>query len=248
MKNIFVKLAIAIAIISISYSCKKEKSGILQAKVVFYFGDSLLKPDAHYNFTAMAKNYQFRMDVMKLYLSNITITNSTKQSVKLKDVVLANYLLNDKGIIIDSIPAGDYSNLTFNLGLDSILNNSKPGSFAFDNPLSTAQSMYWGMVKYRFAVLEGIVYDNMGTELNAISFHTGVDLVREKVFSQNIKIMEDKTTMLTIKIDISKVFTDPINTISPTSEIYTHTNPGKEYNISTKVMDNLVTGTTLNIQ
>ena len=148
--------------------------------------------------------------------------------------------------ISDTMIEGVYNSMNFNIGLDTALNNKKPIDFNASHPLSSAQGMYWGMLKYRFIVMEGIIYDELGKELNSISYHTGIDLSKTVTKNSSFEVKENSIVKFQVKFDLSKVFTATGNNINPETEVFTHSSPGTEYNIAKKVTDNLAIGTTIN--
>lgn len=244
MFSILKRYALILLFIPFIQSCKKEGNAPAKITFTYYFGDSLLKPDVKYPFTVNGVNYQFRMDVMKMYLSRIKMTG-TKQNYDIEDVIFFNYKNGSTFTLTDTIPAGEYNGFNFLAGLDSVHNNSNPSSFNINHPLSTAQSMYWGMLKYRFLVMEGIIYDASGKELNSVSYHTGVDLVKLSSTPKTIKADDQNPITIQVKFDLAKIFTASANTIDPTKEVFTHSSPGSEYTLANKVMTNFVAGTTV---
>lgn len=244
MKNKLYTTIVLIYIISNLTSCKKSGQGIVDITYSYYFGDSILKPDVKYPIKIEGKNYLFRIDVMKMYLSKLSYSSTAWGTKELRNVDLFNYKNGSSFNYKDTLPAGDYNKLSFNIGLDSNMNNMIPNSFSINHPMSTAQSMYWGMVKYRFLVLEGYLYDSTGKEINTISYHTGVNLVKEKVDLKNTSISEDNPISINIKFNVASIFTGS-NPINPTKEVFTHSNPGTEYDLANKVMENMNSGTTI---
>lgn len=156
-----------------------------------------------------------------------------------------NYKNGPVATLIDTIPAGTYNGFSFLEGLDTAQNNSSPSSYTFGHPLSTAQSMYWGMLKYRFVVMEGVLYDASGKELNSISYHTGIDLVKAVNSAKTFTANDENPVNIQVKFDLLKVFTATGNTIDPTKETFTHSAPGAEYDLASKVMTNLLAGTSV---
>lgn len=244
----YVKLLLPLAFLAIVWNaCNKEGAGFININYAYYFGDSLLKSDVKYNFVSGGKKYQFRVDVMKMYVARTALVNSGNAATELKDVVLFNYKNGSNLQVMDTTPPGEYTSFKFIMGLDTTLNNSSPSSFPISHPLSTAQSMYWGMLKYRFVVMEGIIHDSTGKEIGSVSYHTGVNLSRAKISTQSFKVSDNQTTNILVKFDLEKVFTAAGNNIDPTAETFTHSSPGIEYDIAKKVMDNFASGTTITI-
>lgn len=244
----YLKLLFPLTFIAVLFNaCNKEGTGYVAVNYAYYFGDSVLKSDVKYNFVSGGKKYQFRVDVMKMYVARTSAVNAANTATELKDVALFNYKNGSSLLVMDTTPSGDYASFKFTLGLDTVLNNSSPSSFPISHPLSTAQSMYWGMLKYRFVVMEGIIHDSTGKEIGSVSYHTGVDLSRVKTITQAFKVSDNQTTNISVKFNLEKVFTATGNNIDPTTETFTHSSPGVEYTLAKKVMDNLASGTTITI-
>ena len=236
---------IVLLLISILFlNCSKPilNTGSLQLNYRLYFGDTILQKDNQYPFSTFGKKYFFRPDVVKIYLSNVRTSNNI-YVLSYTDIALMN--LNDSNTL--SIFYNFKSNertspLEFTLGLTSEYNNSDPNKFPIEHPLSTAKSMYWGMMKYRFVVIEGSISDSNGVTLNNVSYHTGVDLSRFIVFKDALKLGVNHAAITDIKIDIKKIFTYPGQEINPVTEKLTHSSPGAEYELAKKITNNLESG------
>ena len=191
-------------------SCKKNDTN----RVLFFIKTTHQTPDS--------RNYNFSK--LKIYFSGFRIYDHSGNPTLLKDVVLVK---NTEDGFSFQFPNGNYHKLTFGFGLDSTLNSSDPTVFDATHPLSLEQDMYWGMIKYRFLVLEGSV-DSSSSKTNSpntpYSMHLGTDSIY-----QQITFIEQliQGSNIEITLDLDQVFkhaADPYNPIdfsnqSTTSEI-----------------------------
>ncbi|MBK7957087.1 MAG: hypothetical protein IPK03_02625 [Bacteroidetes bacterium] len=226
--------------------CSKQgDTSDVEVKFIPYFGNQELKLDSFYVLKSGDSIYQFRADVLKLFISNLQVVNEANVATKIADLNLYNLraILPATALTIKTtLPIGHYQSIAFNFGLNDSLNNLMPNTFSSEHPMSTQQGMYWPMQKYRFMVFEGFVYDKNKVELNSIAYHTGVNSYREIMQTLHFHVEKDQTTNIQIKIDFEKIFTQPGNAIDPTKEVFSHSTSASQLDLNTKIMDNLVKG------
>jgi len=191
--------------------------------------------------TIVLGDYDFNLKKFKLYLSNITLLRADGSSKLIKDILLADVGDNVTGQFSLNIEPDEFTAIYFGYGLDSIQNNSVPESFAREHPLSSFNQMYWTMLKYRFAILEGRsnLVDSLGSasdKLNA--YHPGTDvLYRTNTFPLNLKIKTDGSKTIVLSLDLEKLFNGS-EKLDLMAEPQTHSEP-VDFDIATKFMDNL---------
>lgn len=208
---------------------------MLQFAAKYYFGDSLVQRDRDYAFYSGGKKYMFRPDVVKMYLSDIQLIQTGGKAVSIQEVSLFQLQEGNVLSILAEVPVGAYQDCKFTLGLSADKNNSNPNDFTSDHPLSTAKGMYWGMLKYRFMVIEGKLLDSTGTILNGVSFHTGIDLSKSIALSKSFELSSDKSLVITCIIDLKPMF----DGLDPTLQTSTHSNPGADYDVAALVTNNI---------
>jgi hypothetical protein len=191
--------------------------------------------------TLVIGDYDFNLKKFKLYLSNITLLRADGSSKIIEDILLADVGDANTGQFSLNLDPDEFTAIYLGYGLDSIQNNSVPESFERDHPLSSFNQMYWTMLKYRFAILEGRsnYIDSMGTasdKLNA--YHPGKDvLYRTKTYPLDLRITSESLNTIVLNFALDKLFMGN-DTIDLLSESQTHSEP-VDFHIATKFMDNL---------
>lgn len=216
----------------------QTKIGLSDSSADFEIGDTL----------RLSTGYDLNLKKFKLYLSNVRLTNSTGSTVELEDILLADVGDPSTGAFSVKVPLGTYNQLSLGFGLDADQNNQIPENFDREHPLSSFNQMYWSMLKYRFAILEGRSDDwgqldgDTSDILNA--YHPGTDsLYRVVNYPINLKLEEGQSKAIELWVILDQIFaagegidlrTEP----QSHSELGTPAIPGDFY-IAKKFMDNL---------
>ncbi len=112
-----------------------------------------------------------------------------------------------KAFIIDSIEVGNYSNLSFDIGVDSVNNHST----VHLGELAPGSGMTWDWnTGYKFLLLEGEYVTP--TKNGALVFHVGEDKNYKSLsfnLSSNLKIEAGKTSIIKVKVNINGMFRSP---------------------------------------
>lgn len=192
----------------------------------------------------------FNLKLFKLYLSNLTLLDEESNEYLLKDVALIDVGDASTGSFTAEVPGNlNFTTLKMGFGVDAAQNNSDPTSFPDEHPLSSYNQMYWTMLKYRFAILEGRSNAtgsfNMGSDvLNA--YHPGTDPIYQTrtynfdnpTFSNSIKLV--------LKIDVEDIFySSPA--IDLATESSTHSE-ASDIHIAQKFMSNLAKSSSLEVE
>ncbi len=203
----------------------------------------------------MNTGYDFNVKKFKLYLSHVTLIGDNGET-ELEDILLADVGDESTGAFSSTVPAGNYTSLRLGFGLDAEQNNQDPESFPREHPLSSWNQMYWTMLKYRFAILEGRS-DNNG-QLNGDTtdilnaYHPGLDSLYKVVsYPISLNLSEGATQEIDLNIYIDQLFSagegiDMRNEPQTHSEVGSATVPG-DFHIAKKFMDNLAETATVEI-
>jgi hypothetical protein len=217
MKYIFAILLL----LSIASCSKKEDQTTLQLRIVPVNNGMLIPSGQEVSTTDGRK---FFLQKFYLYLSEITVVNSSGGRIPVKEVFLFKWGADE--FITVNIPAGSYDSLVFGLGLSESLNNSNPNAFPDNHPLSIAQDMFWPMLKYRFVVMEGAV-DTTLSKTGAVNFpltyHLGADeLYRpiKRAFTFTVEEGENRT--INIPVELKAIFDGPGGTIDMRTHFSNH--------------------------
>jgi hypothetical protein len=200
--------------------CKKDQAVPNQTGTVALEFEQTVGPDPLVLSTqtyATPAGDQFRVTTFRQYISNITFTKADGTKYAQPD----SYYLVDAAVgdsqhlTITDVPVGDYTGVTFTIGVDSVHNVSGAQKGALD----PNNGMFWTWNSgYIFTKLEGYsTQSNSG----AITFHVGGfkmpnNAVRTvaPAFPSNTKLLvrADHSPEIHLNVDVLKMFTGP-NTI-----------------------------------
>tara|TARA_R110001592_G_scaffold162584_2_gene396069 strand:+ start:215516 stop:216274 length:759 start_codon:yes stop_codon:yes gene_type:complete len=243
MKTLKIATLIVLSLI-LGTACEKDKNeesakGTLRFKTEMTSGQQGQK--FNIGDTIQIGNYDFNLKKFKLYLSNISLIRADSTSLEIKDILLADVGDEITGQFSINIDPDQFTGVYLGFGLDTAQNNSIPESFEREHPLSSFNQMYWTMLKYRFAILEGRsnLVDSLGTSTDRLNaYHPGTDILyRTRSFPLDIKIEENGSKTIVLNIDLEKLFVGN-DTIDLMMEPQTHSEQ-VDFHIATKFMDNL---------
>jgi len=169
----------------------------------------------------------------RFYLGTFTLKNASAAEVQIKDVAYFD-LLNGKNKLSIKLPEGDYTDLSFYVGVPDALNGTNNPDFTAsvygqDHPLSLFNAMYWTWASgYIFLKVEGKI-DTSATQDQAFDrnyfYHVGLqDYFLPKHFpGSQIKIKKGETTKLVLKIEYNDLFRNSEETINMAVNSFTHT-------------------------
>jgi hypothetical protein len=173
-----------------------------------------------------ASGEKFKVNFLQYYISNIKLkkADGTTYTVPQDEsyFLVREHLASSQKITLQNVPAGDYSELTFMIGVDSLRNtkdvSQRTGALDVGNA-NTGGSMYWSWNSgYIFFRMEGTSPQSTATG-NELTYHVGgfggyatatFNNTRTKTLnfgSDRAKVREGKETELHITADILKVFT-----------------------------------------
>jgi hypothetical protein len=231
MKSLFSLCFLSCLIIS----CKKDKVQTptiapepietLEIRVQPYYNGAVMKLDSIYTDAA---GYKFKWSDFLFYLTQLKNGSST-----LANVALFDY--RNTGTLALSVAgkSSDFTDLTFNIGVDSITNHGDPSTYDNASPLNiiTSGQMFWGWNPgYIFINLEGKV-DTLVDATNlydlSMSYHIGNDVNRRIKTLTNINWQgTGMTKTLYLKIDVNEIINGAGGTeITVNNEYFTHSAP-----------------------
>ena len=217
MKILFSKYIAFLAIAFISFlalSCKQDPDtelslpGIVALEFDNLVGDNaLILDDQEYT---NANGDQFRVSMFKYYISNIVFSKADGTEYK----ELESYYLideskpNSKLVTIPNIPAGEYTNLSFTIGVDSARNVSG----AQTGDLDPAHGMFWTWNSgYVFVKLEGT---SPQSQNGGLVFHVGgfkhpnntIRVVSPSLNGQKLRVEAGKAPQVHLKVNVLDMF------------------------------------------
>ena len=187
-------------------ACDKDECSHAQLNLSFITNinqDQLVLNDVLYDDYMGRK---FRIELLKFYFSNCVLEKQDGTLVPVVDVALVDYALSSPLSINIDVETGNYINLHFAIGLDSLMNASDPSDFDSSHPLSIANNTYWSWSsKYKFFMLEGRVDSQSDGIADAtFSYHSGFNsFYREITIPLNdFNINSDgKTVLLELNLE-----------------------------------------------
>lgn len=191
-------------------SAKPNDKCKLKIQFENFVGNDLLKLDS-----AVYKNslgQTFTVSKFKYYISNIHLKNKKGTEFISKEFFLVNdEEVKSKQILLNDIPEGEYTAISFILGVDSLHNCSGVQKGALD-PIN---GMFWAWnTGYVFMKIEGHAPQSISPG-NIFEFHIGgfqgqFNALRDiKMAIGNWQLATNKENNLKIKVDAAEIFKTP---------------------------------------
>lgn len=168
----------------------------------------------------------YRLTFLRYYLSNLFLTKADNTTELLADVALIDEGSTDTRTVSAQIKVGEYTGISYGLGLDADRNGMDPATFEAEHPQADV-SMYWTWAtKYIFLKYEGET-DASGTggsSNQTYFFHVGGDQYYTPVSeTQTITVVEDETVTINIALDYDRFLNGINDYIDVSVDNATHT-------------------------
>lgn len=240
-------LAVAVLLYS---SCKKDTTysdpGTFKLSINAEVNDN---PFALNNVYYDVNSYRYEPNLLKIYLSNITLIKEDGSEVLAKDVALLDWDDNSLGeaeTVSIEVDPGNYTGIRFWIGVDSTLNNMGPASYPTEHPLSVAQGTYWAWnTGFRFMMYEGH-YDTIPNGTGSIpqgklfNYHCGTNqLYTEADLSnaqQNFTVDAGGSYTYNLNLDVNRIWYSDQDTVWPMNDPYSHTT--EDVGLARRVIEN----------
>lgn len=175
---------------------------------------------------------------LKYLLSNFTLVTNEGNEINLDSSYA--FIDNENSRLsfnLGEVEIGSYSSISFNLGVDSIINSTDPNTFPSDSPLNPiVNDMYWNWIDgFIFLTLEGIVFDN-GTIKDAITYHIGLNKNQIRITIDENFVIDD-SGQLEINLDVARIFDSQTNININDYPYVTHSK--SDFGLSEAVAENL---------
>ena len=219
MKNSFKILqAFTLIIVVICLNSCSKKS---DSTTVVAYGSLNLQIHTNINNTEVAANTvgidpngrHFMMSLAQFYISGISLQKTDGTFQLMKNVYFLKTIPN-LSFTIDSVPAGDYKSISFNVGIDSATNTKDPSLFLASSPLYTQNpSMWFGNTNqgYMFMNIQGTA-DTSSTNTGNVNYPFIVQLgssssLRTVILSsKSYSVSAGSTATVQIIADYGKLF------------------------------------------
>lgn len=180
-----------------------------------YDGNDLAIQSADYDYPTGAK---LKMGLFQYYVSDLALVAADGSTVNLSEIELIRYGSPTEDAVESrtyNVPAGDYVQLRFGLGVKPELNAQDPNSFSAADPLN--ENEFWNaMARYVFAKIEANAdLEDDGLFDTGLSYHMGSDAVYTTVeFNGDFTIDGNNDPQLTIIADVLKAMSDANETFN----------------------------------
>jgi hypothetical protein len=194
-------------------SCKKHESFLLpeysKAKFAIF-----IKCDASDVFTDSLMNINssgnvYSIHTVNFYISNIKLKRDDDSIYTSKQIIYIDPLLSSKNTFyLDSIPVGNYTEISYNIGIDTIHNTDFALSSTLDN-----LNMAWPTAMgggYHFLKMEGHYLDSLNTN-QGYAIHIGKN--ENLILVKNNQLLQQRNDSheYSMIFNINEVFANPYN-------------------------------------
>lgn len=232
------KSILFIITLSFLFACQEENNEIqlVNSKVTInhLFGNELVLFNDN-TFQNAAGN-ELSLVKVRYLLSNITLTKSNGKIVKLDSLyAFLDPARNQNSFDLLNIEEGSYTNISFDIGVDSLQNHSDPTKLPANHPLSLINhNLHWGWIDgYIFLSLEGYLH-YMG-QTQSFTYHMGFDRNKRRI-SLDYDLDLSNNSQINIDFDIAKLF-DATHQIDQSNEVFI-SHSVNDKGLSDRLMDN----------
>src|SRR5690554_565481 len=235
----FLRYIMLFALVSASlWSCKKETAPL---DIYSEVGIGL---DVNVDGSPLVKGEKLPFDSsgtivineLRFFISDISFINEQgeKVDVEIQPDEVFLYDLNGAHTFKVLLAESEYEYIKFNVGLAPDLNDQQPVDFQYPHPLSFEHDMYWGMLKYRFFVMEGEMFSLNSNESRHLNYHLGGDAYLRSVILPLSWTPSRSAGSLKIELDVYKIFKDIDWTV-----FFSFHSEGTQIETGLKMMDNI---------
>lgn len=206
-----------------------EYNAFLKVNVKPKFNGELISFDSVYH---NVMGYRVMFTKIKFYMTYAKVGDGT---IWEDAYSVAQYdYSNSIELFTTDVTPGSYSEIKFNIGVDSVRNHSDPASYPSDNPLNivTSSGMYWTWNSgYIFVIIEGL-YDTdslgSGTPPNTFTYHLGMDdYLRVNTQVLNLNLEEKITQTVNYELNLDKFFYNNNDTLDIDTNPVIHSLPAQ---------------------
>lgn len=209
-------LMLAAAVIFSSAGCRKESDDTGSVELVFralWDGVPLVMNQP----VDYPGGLQLRFAEMDFYLSNARLEKAAGDSLPLQDLALVLFTERNvdavaagEGIVyrLEDLPAGNYRGVTLGIGLDQVLNATRPQDYPSSHPLGVAANRYWTpWTSYIFSKLQGLADTNADGVFDLpFAYHAGgAGLYREVRVDRDLSIRGGQTLRLEFDLEVKEL-------------------------------------------
>jgi len=129
---------------------------------------------------------KIRLDVAQFYISNISLKKTDGTFYKVKGAYIMKYISHET-YLVGQVPAGNYTSVSFDIGIDSVTNATNPDSYPATSPLSIQNPVMWfGTTTkgYIFVNVQGLAdttWNHTGTPDYPFSYQIGTNALLKHI-------------------------------------------------------------------
>lgn len=247
-----VNLLIVTALLFVFFGCKEEiptptppiDGPNLVISVKHGFDNQTLHIDSTVHINAAGNDVRF--SAIRYILSSFELRKTNGETVKIPDTyAYFNAADADNHLDIPNFPAGDYDQISFKLGLDSVVNHGDYAVYPANHPLNPLfNQLYWGWQGgYVFIAIEGQFAVSL-PQPEFFFYHIAtVPLATNYTLPLNMKMENGVAKTINLNFDAAKIFKSPFNIDLNVDGTFTHSGPDDV--LAAKVQENLKDAFTL---
>jgi hypothetical protein len=245
MKTQFITIVICFGLLLLGCESNTTSSDPIKEKVTLSvtmnhtFGQESIDPEVSVHTNSSGN--EIRFSKLHYLMTNFVLVNSSGEEVVLDSS--AAYINMSEGRVdfeLQNIPEGDYTEIRFLLGVDSLTNHTDPSMFPASSPLNPIiNNLHWGWLDgFIFCSVEGYHSKN-GEKRGSFAYHIGLDENLMNISIKNdFKIEKDK--FIDLIFDLSAYFESPhVINITENAPI-THSDKAADFGLSNKLSENLL--------
>lgn len=185
------------------------------------------------------EGYRVKLREMKVILTDLRNGNHLLSPAAIYDSKKGRTLLKVNGT------SSDFGSLSFNIGVDSVLNHSDPSAFPNDHALNivNASDMHWswnpGYIFFKVELIADTLDDGIDNFNHPVTYHVGMDeTFRSTQFTGlNWNNAGNSVEQLRLKVDLKRLLQNGNSTVDIKTEFMTHSAPA-QLPLSIKLAEN----------
>lgn len=221
-------LVIALCFMLSATSCKKNNNGnatdtaTLYLHLHTYIDSNEATPGTFY----ADSGRQISLDTAQFYITNVSLTNITGSTYTLPGIYTLK-TIGTETYMIGAIPAGTFTSISFNVGVDPATNGTNPSNYTAPSPLALTNMFFSNAspTSYVFMYIHGQAKDNASATPVTISYKLGSNAEYETatlpVHTPNFTVAANQSLTVHIICDYGKLLRTITNFSSiPTADPY----------------------------
>lgn len=214
MKKIFTLMVLTTLLVSCTQDKEENEQEFGSLELVFNntVGTDELVLDSQMYTNGSDEGYS--VSELKYIISNVELTRADNTVVTVP-VERSYFVINEAGskkAVLDSIPVGNYTNITFGFGVDPTKYPIESGSMNFVPTAEEAGMLWTWSAGYKFLKFEGVYSSTTDTgDANLFVYHVGshganLDNYKEISLAITKEVTLSTATEQVIDFDVSKIF------------------------------------------